>query len=194
MKYAAPLIPFSIKNSVNCRSGPCPRPRCSRAWPAPTGAWPKVFWTQTKLLSFLMHIGITLLLALSTATSTQAGSLGRLFFTPEQRAQLEYKRVHNATVAAGSGVATTEESGTSSVLTVNGIVQKKGGARTVWINGKAQNAGSSDEHNPESLPVSVPGQSRPVKLKVGQKLILEQPAQKEPPASAPQEKQPAGDD
>lgn len=132
----------------------------------------------------MRHIALVLLLAMATATSTQASGLGRLFFTPEQRAQLEHERARNATAEDGSS---------SSVLTVNGIVQKKGGARTVWINGVAQSAGNSDERSPEALPVSVPGQSQPVKVKVGQKLILDQPAQPNPPAFVPK-KQPASDE
>jgi hypothetical protein len=35
-----------------------------------------------------------------------------------------------------------------------------------------QSAGHSDERAPESVPVAVPGQSQPVKIKVGQKVIL----------------------
>ena len=135
----------------------------------------------------MRYATLILLLALSTATSTQAGSLGRLFFTPEQRAQFEHERtavvIHKATSAAHN--AADEDEPSSSMLTVNGIVQKKDGGRTVWVNGKAQNAGNSDEQNPESLPVSVPGKSQPVKVKVGQKIRLERPAQPNPPVSAP---------
>lgn len=107
------------------------------------------------------------LLASFTAPAAQASSLGRLFFTPEQRAHLEDSHARNAA---------TEE-GTTSMLVVNGIVQKQGGGRTVWINGVAQNAGSSDERSPEALPIAVPGKSQPVKIKVGQRLLLDQPAQ-----------------
>ena len=141
----------------------------------------------------MRHILLILLLALSTVT--QAGSLGRLFFTPEQRAQFEHERTTVATHKASAAIhnATDEDEPSSSVLTVNGIVQKKDGGRTAWINGKAQNAGNSDEHNPESLPVSVPGKSQPVKVKVGQKIILDKFAQPNPPASAPQ-KQPASNE
>ncbi|GEM_PF-738733 len=224
MRHAAPLIPFRIKNSVidpaqiiflrpfglryrspvvlrtltlrylranvllnscrinNCRSGP----KVFR-----TGARPRVFRTQTKLLSFLTHIGITLLLALSTATFAQAAELGRLFFTPEQRAQLEQNRTRNATANATA----EDELSSSSVLTVNGIVQKKGGARTVWINGVARSAGNSDERSPGSVPVSVPGQAQPVKLKVGQKLLLDIPPQRKPAEKKPpQQNLPAPDD
>lgn len=92
---------------------------------------------------------------------TQAEGLGRLFFTPEQRAQLEYEKLQGN----GSGES-------SRVLSVSGIVQRHGGERTVWINGVPQLAGASDEQAPESVPVAIPGQSQPVKVKVGQKVLI----------------------
>ncbi len=108
--------------------------------------------------------------ALAFIPAAQASNLGRLFFTPEQRTQLDHARARNATA----------DSGRASVLTINGIVQKHGGARTVWINGVAQPAGNSDERSPDELPVAVPGKSQPVKIKVGQKFLLEQPAPQNP--------------
>lgn len=98
--------------------------------------------------------------------SAQAGGLGRLFFTPQQRAQLEADHTRN----------TTAEDGAPTMLTVNGIVQKHGGARTIWINGVAQNADNGSGGNPETEPVSVPGISLPVAIKVGQKLLLDKTA------------------
>lgn len=100
-------------------------------------------------------------LSLAATTMVSAETLGRLFFTPEQRAQLEYSKPQN-NAAAGSGRG----------LTVNGIVQQHGGKRTVWINGIPQQAGNSDERAPESLPVAVPGLKNPVKVKVGQKVLV----------------------
>jgi hypothetical protein len=95
------------------------------------------------------------------ATFCRAEPLGRLFFTPEQRAQLEYSKSQG------------NDSGSSArALTVNGIVQKHGGKRTAWINGVPQQAGNSDERAPDSLPVAVPGLSKPVKVKVGQKVLI----------------------
>ena len=122
-----------------------------------------------------------ILLASLIPTAAQAGSLGRLFFTPEQRAQLEYRQTHNEAAAA----AEEEDAPTSSELMVNGIVQKRGGGRTVWINGRAQNAGNSDERSPESVAVAVPGKTQLIKVKVGQKLLLEQPAPPKPAARKP---------
>ncbi|OFZ65774.1 MAG: hypothetical protein A2V79_04565 [Betaproteobacteria bacterium RBG_16_56_24] len=98
---------------------------------------------------------------LAIPASSGAEPLGRLFFTPEQRAQMEYSRLPDS----GSG-------GSSRALTVNGIVQQHGGRRTAWINGVPRQAGDSDELAPESLPIVVPGQSKPVKVKVGQKILI----------------------
>lgn len=99
--------------------------------------------------------------ALTAATLGHAEGLGRLFFTPEQRAQMDYDKLQN-----------TDPGDNRRVLSVNGIVQKHGGERTVWINGVPQQAGKSDERAPESLPVAIPGQSQPVKVKVGQKVLI----------------------
>ncbi|HEU0219537.1 MAG TPA: hypothetical protein VFQ98_01865 [Gallionella sp.] len=100
-------------------------------------------------------------LALAAAMPSSAHELGRLFFTPEQREQLEY-----------SGQQGDDSGGNGHTLTVNGIVQKHGGKRTVWINGVPQLAGKSDERAPESLSVAVPGRSQPVKAKVGQRVLI----------------------
>jgi hypothetical protein len=107
-----------------------------------------------------------LLFACIGIPNANADTLGRLFFTPEQRQQLDYAYARNA--AANGNTAT--------ILTVNGIVQKHGGARTVWVNGVAQSADNSGERNPTAQTVAVPGKSRPVKLKVGDKIMLDQSA------------------
>lgn len=110
----------------------------------------------------ILKTGLTTL-ALAAAAGVNAQELGRLFFTPQQRAQLESGQQQdiNTPVSPHS-------------LTVNGIVQKHGGERTVWINGVPQLAGKSDERAPESVPVAIPGQSQPVKAKVGQRVLINQ--------------------
>lgn len=107
-----------------------------------------------------------LLLACLTLPSAHASTLGRLFFTPQQRSQLDYAYARNAPA----------EGGASPVLTVNGIVQKHGGARTVWVNGVAQSESNSRERSTTTQTVTVPGSSKPVKLKVGEKILLDQSA------------------
>ena len=99
---------------------------------------------------------------LAISTSSGAEELGRLFYTPEQRAQLDYSYAQGA----------DSTNSNSSTLMLNGIVQKHGGKRTVWINGVPQQAGSSDDKTPESQSVQVPGTAGTVKLKVGQRVLL----------------------
>jgi len=106
-------------------------------------------------------------LLLTMAAAANAEALGRLFFTPQQRAQLERGQQPNTHELGNTGKPDSIDS-----LTINGIVQKHGGERTVWINGVPQPAGKSDERAPESVPVAIPGQSQPAKVKVGQKVIL----------------------
>ena len=109
-----------------------------------------------------LAVKISLLTALLIITPPSgADELGRLFFTPAQRAQLDHSYVREA-----------RPDNNNRALTLDGIVQKHGGKRTAWINGVPQQAGSSDDKTPESLPVTVPGQSKPVKIKVGQKVLI----------------------
>ena len=124
-------------------------------------------WVSVELL-----LSIVMLLGSSCITTAHADPLGRLFFTPEQRNQLDREHARNA-VADGR---------TSSVLTVNGIVQKQGGARTVWINGVPQSTANNSERSPTTQTVTVPGKSRPMKVKVGEIIPLDQPAPATPAA------------
>lgn len=142
----------------------------------------------------LLLVCAAVLAAILFAPPALAEGLGRLFFSPEQRAQLEQDRARNIAAGANSSAlkeqenteVAGEEDSTSSVLTVNGIVQKRGGTRTVWINGVAQRADSSAERTPESVTVVIPGKTQPVRVKVGQQLLLESP----PPI--PTSRKPAG--
>jgi hypothetical protein len=117
---------------------------------------------------------ITVIL-LACIPSANAANLGRLFFTPEQRTHLDYAYARNAPV----------EGNASPFFTVNGIVQKQGGARTVWVNGVSQNADNTGEHTPTAQTVTIPGKSHVVRMKVGDKILLDQPAQT--PQAAPGE-------
>lgn len=100
-------------------------------------------------------------IALMVTIHANAEELGRLFFTPEQRKQLDYSYAQE--ISSGSY---------SNALMLNGIVQKHGGKRTAWINGVPQAVGRSDEKSPESVAVPLPGQNKSVKLKVGQRVLL----------------------
>ena len=106
---------------------------------------------------------VILLCAFLPVSSIQAGGFGRLFYTPEQRAQLEHNFARIPAVDDAPPI----------VLTVNGIVQCSGGARTVWINGAAQNSVQGSE--PAAEVIAVPGKAQAIKIKVGQKLLLDPP-------------------
>lgn len=116
---------------------------------------------------------LLILILLGALPTARAEELGRLFFTPQQRQQLDSPPVGN----------TSTEAGTPSYIVVNGVVQKRGGNRIVWINGTAQAAGKSNEKTPATVPVAVPGKTEPVQLKVGQRLMLAPPVQN--PAQSP---------
>lgn len=112
-------------------------------------------------MNVLFKMGLCAL-ALTASALTGAGELGRLFFTPEQRAQLDYDYEREV----------RPESENRNTLSVTGIVQKHGGERTIWINGVPKLAGKSDERSPESATIVIPGQSKQTRVKVGQKLYI----------------------
>ena len=89
-----------------------------------------------------------------------ATELGRLFFTPQERAKFEMQ---------GAKADTPAQRDT---LTVNGMIQKSGGKRIFWINGEQQDAVTSPEKAPASVRVTVPGNSQPVEVNVGQRIEL----------------------
>lgn len=69
-----------------------------------------------------------LLLAAPSARAADT-SLGRLFYTPQQRAELDRKRATNAVET---------EVVVESLVTVNGRVSRSSGKTTTWINGVPQ--------------------------------------------------------
>lgn len=96
--------------------------------------------------------------------------LGRLFFTPEQRIRLE--RLENKPMGATEIVI-------SDKIMVNGIVQRNGGSRVVWINGVPQSRKGSNgisierDIEPDSVAVKILGEDNSIRLKVGQSLDLD---------------------
>ena len=101
-----------------------------------------------------------LLLAIHPAAHAATDELGRLFFTPEKRLQLEQDLAHGS---SGEDAAATP-------LELNGIVQQQHGTRTVWINGVPKNSVPSNQLAKET--VIVPGKSHGIDIKVGEKVLL----------------------
>jgi hypothetical protein len=116
-----------------------------------------------------------LLAFLLTAPIAQAGELGRLFFTPAQRTQLDrHHSLPSAPLTTPERSAEEVAKETPHSITVNGIVQRSGGKRTTWINGAAKTVSQGDE-SPTSAMVTLPDQNKTVRLKVGQRVILTAP-------------------
>jgi len=114
-----------------------------------------------------------LLAALLGSAGARAQELGRLFFTPEQRAALDARR--KARVPDKPAATPQVE---SPVTRVNGAVQRSGGRSTVWVNGEpipesapataAQAAPTLESPGRVSLPVGETAQR--YDLRVGESL------------------------
>lgn len=85
-----------------------------------------------------MKIAALLVLLLVLAPCAQAQELGRLFFTPQQRADLDARR--KARVPDKPAAAAVA----SPVTRLDGYVKRSGGPSTVWINGESVTEGSPD--------------------------------------------------
>lgn len=86
--------------------------------------------------------------------------LGRLFFSPQQRQELERRRelnIQESTVVL------------ESLYTVNGHVSRNSGKTTTWVNGIAQNE-AYRPRDPAVIPLRPIEEELPVDLRVGQTL------------------------
>lgn len=109
-----------------------------------------------KLVTLLAALCV--LLAIAPAPAAAADNLGRLFFTPQQRLDLDRRRQANI-----------QESGLTaeSLITVNGKVSRSSGKTTVWVNGvPLEGIGGSRDPAHVTLPGGE-GESS-VRLKVGE--------------------------
>ena len=83
------------------------------------------------------YVSLTAALALIAVCSTPAtaqdtsSELGRLFFTPERRQLLDRQRQLH--------VQEKQDVSEDPALTINGVVTRSSGKRTIWINGLSQN-------------------------------------------------------
>jgi hypothetical protein len=104
-----------------------------------------------------------------------ADGLGRLFFTPAQRTQLDTARAQRDR----RGPITAESEPTPAqgpdVVTYSGVVRRNDGKTTVWINGKpitertrGNDVSVSGVRNDGAISVAVPQAARSTSLRVGQ--------------------------
>lgn len=78
-----------------------------------------------------MRSALALLSLLIPLTAFGADTLGRLFFTPDQRAQLDTLRTKRVVASQ------TKEEPPPEVVTYNGIVRRSDGKTTVWVNNQS---------------------------------------------------------
>jgi hypothetical protein len=106
-----------------------------------------------------MLLAFAFLLALADSAAA-ADNLGRLFFTPQQRQDLDRRRQANIQESAATA---------NSFVTINGQVSRSGGKTTVWINGVPQ---ETTRKPPDPARVLLPGGEgeSSVDLKIGQTL------------------------
>ncbi len=115
------------------------------------------------------------LLLLLSGAAVAEDNLGRLFFTPAQRADLDRARVAAATNASRpAAVQAQPKAPPPKMVTLNGIVRRSDGETTVWVNNKPLherfgdaeiNAGSIAR---EGVGINLPASGKQVRLKVGQ--------------------------
>ena len=107
--------------------------------------------------SALVLAGVFLL---GLASSAAAADLGRLFFTPQQRQDLDRRRQANIQESAVT---------VNSSLTVNGQVSRSRGKNTVWINGVPQE-NTRRPLDPARVTLPAGEGESPVNIKIGQTL------------------------
>ncbi len=122
-----------------------------------------------------------------------APAMGRLFYTPAQRATLDDMRKRPQAALALEQKSSLPPA--PEYVTLNGIVRRSDGATTVWLNDKQVRGRESEEglkisparsgSTPNHVTVVVPQTGHAVDLKVGQQLEVNSGAVKERYRSAP---------
>ena len=95
---------------------------------------------HTTRLKRFAHLPVLLLAMLGTWGESLAAvpsDPGRLFYTPEQRAQLEAARAHNVTQTSSSSKPGGSDS-TPPPLRYDGVLIRSDGKTTRWVNGRPQ--------------------------------------------------------
>ena len=115
-----------------------------------------------------MRLAAATLVCAMLPALAQAQELGRLFFTPEQRANLDLRRKARMPDRPAAPVA-------APTTRVDGYVKRSGGPSTVWINGEALGESASEAPRSDTsrergaVSVNVEGGGR-VRLKPGETL------------------------
>jgi hypothetical protein len=116
------------------------------------------------LLRTITRLVATIVAALAMLPSpAHAEEIGRLFFTPQQRQDLDRRRATNAQAAIVTAV---------DQVTVNGQVSRSGGKSTTWINGAPQDdiRTKTDARDPTRVTVRQGEETKGSSLRVGETL------------------------
>ncbi|MDR1934264.1 MAG: hypothetical protein LBS49_01485 [Candidatus Accumulibacter sp.] len=95
-----------------------------------------------------------------------AQELGRLFFTPERREALERQRQFDIPERRRD-IPEIPETAEEPALTIDGVVTRSGGRRTVWINGVARD--DRDDQDAADGVAVIPDRAHPGKVVVRRK-------------------------
>jgi hypothetical protein len=84
----------------------------------------------------IKHIAVAFALALLTPITAHAQSLGRFFFTPAERAELDSNRVQKKQTPAPPAIAEArpESARLPQTVTYEGIVRRSDGRSMLWMN------------------------------------------------------------
>lgn len=114
-----------------------------------------------------------LALVLAAGQAPAAEPLGRLFYTPAQRVQLDALRSQKSTAPAPER---EEPTPVPELVTYGGVVRRSDGKTTVWINDRVVNDGKAADslaisgriRSDDTLRLQLPQTGRSIDLKVGQ--------------------------
>ncbi len=145
--------------------------------PSPAGQPPRVGMLRPLGNISDTFIRAALLVTLASFSVQSWGEpLGRLFSTPDERADLERARLTGDSTEQKDAPARQQES-----LTLNGIVKRSSGKITVWVNHAVLDEThfppdtkiQARKSRPPEFPVLVQKTGKTVTLKVGQTLIID---------------------
>jgi len=113
-------------------------------------------------------LAAALLLTAGAAGATEPPPLGRLFNTPQQRAQLDAQRYGTAQSAVTVDAAPPAPAPPPPPLVLNGVVRPAQGKATVWLNQQAVSDGQRMVRRDGKVTLLLPS-GRRVTLKPGQR-------------------------
>ncbi len=125
----------------------------------------------------MMLIGFFILLP-STGMAEQA--MGRLFFTPEQRARMDVARQQERSIKFEVELEPEASAPPPANLTLNGVITRSDGRTIMWINNKIQGGEKAgldaiipgQGKNTGQVSVATPDAKRAIQLKVGQSVDM----------------------